>query len=343
MDSDSLRLITIDVGNSNTSLSYWDAKACSPVVRVSNNDRPAILAAVRELAKELEGAEHSAIVLASVKEPTGSELAQAVCDELKREVFTIPDDLPLACTTMLDPEALTGIDRLLAAIGAFDRFEQACAVVDAGTAITVDFIDGTGIFQGGAIVPGTRAWLAVLRMAAPALPEIEPARPTDGAFAKNTAQAMLHGMFYGIRGVVRQLIERYAEEYHAYPKVVATGGDAHLLFDGDEFVEQIAEDLVHRGMVVCAKRALAGAQCIAPLQQGAGQRPHYTITSLLPSGVAALATNHRHFRHRACHTSLPFACSSTEPTLIWISALACLPMSASSRQELISWMLAAQR
>ncbi len=256
MDTEKLQLITIDVGNSNTSLSYWDGKECSPIVRVSNNDKPAIIAAVHERAEMLEAAEHGAIVLASVKEPFGSRLAQEICDELEREVFTIPDDLPIACETSLDPEAITGTDRLLAAIGAFEQFEQACAIVDAGTALTVDFVDGKGVFQGGAIAPGTRAWLAVLNAAAPALPEVEPAKPDPGAFAKNTSQAMLNAMFYGLRGLVRHLVERYAEEYSAYPKVIATGGDAELLFEGDEFVEQIVPDLVHRGMVVCAKRAI---------------------------------------------------------------------------------------
>ena len=32
--------------------------------------------------------------------------------------------------------------------------QQACIIVDAGTAVTVDFVDGQGTFLGGAIAPG---------------------------------------------------------------------------------------------------------------------------------------------------------------------------------------------
>jgi type III pantothenate kinase len=257
MDSEQLQLVTIDVGNSNTSIARWDTKEITDLVRLTNNDPPAIVAEVARQAEQIAEAEHGALVLSSVNEPFGAQLAQQIIDATKREVFVVGDDLPLDCKAVLDPEALTGNDRLLAGIGAFDQYEQACAIIDAGTAVTVDFIDGTGVFHGGAIVPGCRAWLAVLRAAAPALPEVEPATPAQGAFGKNTKDAMLHGMFYGVRGLVRHLVERYAEEYNAYPKVIATGGDADLLFKDDDFVEQIVPGLVHRGMAVCAKRALA--------------------------------------------------------------------------------------
>ena len=257
MDSEQLQLVTIDVGNSNTSLAHWDGKEVVDLVRLSNNDPAAIVGEAVAKTDLVAGAEHSALILSSVNEPFGAQIAQQICDATKREVFIVGDDLPLDCKAMLDPEAITGTDRLLAGIGAFDQYEQACAIVDAGTAITIDFIDGTGVFHGGAIVPGARAWLAVLRAAAPALPEVEPALPASGAFGKNTKDAMLCGMYYGIRGLVRHLVERYAEEYNAYPKVIATGGDADLLFKGDDFIEQIVPGLIHRGMAVCAQRVLA--------------------------------------------------------------------------------------
>lgn len=260
MDSEKLQLCTIDVGNSNTSVAHWDGKAANDLARFANTDPASAVRAVEAVNEKIESAEHSAVVLASVKEPFGAQLAQSLCDALQREVFIIGKDLPIAGQAMLDPEAITGIDRLLASVGAFDRFGEACAVVDAGTAITIDFVDGTGVFQGGAILPGTRAWLAVLHAAAPALPELEPDKPKGDAFGKNTKDAMLNGMYYGIRGALRHLVERYAEQYAAYPRIIATGGDAQLLFDGDEFVEQIIPDLVHRGIAVCAKRALSGAE-----------------------------------------------------------------------------------
>ena len=82
-------------------------------------------------------------------------------------------------------------------------------------------------------------------------------RPDDAeAFGKNTRQAMLNGVFYGARGMVRLLIERYAESYGAYPQIIATGGDARLLFGDDELIEHIADDLVLRGVAIACEAAL---------------------------------------------------------------------------------------
>jgi pantothenate kinase type III len=69
---------------------------------------------------------------------------------------------------------------------------------------------------------------------------------------------MLLGVYEGIRGMVRRLVERYAEHYGAFPMVVATGGDAETLFSGDDLVDRIAPDLVLRGIAVAARNAAEG-------------------------------------------------------------------------------------
>ena len=53
----------------------------------------------------------------------------------------------------------------------------------------------------------------------------------DRWLGRSTGQAMLNGVFHGIRGAVQRLVERYAESYGAYPMVIATGGDAEALRD----------------------------------------------------------------------------------------------------------------
>ena len=71
---------------------------------------------------------------------------------------------------------------------------------------------------------------------------------------------MLQGVFHGIRGMVRQLTEQYASRYGAYPSVIATGGDATLLFENDEFVEQIIPDLLLQGIASSISHALTNEE-----------------------------------------------------------------------------------
>jgi type III pantothenate kinase len=83
--------------------------------------------------------------------------------------------------------------------------------------------------------------------------------PDDEPFGRDTEQAMLQGVVYGAQGLVRRLVERYAMAYDAYPMVVATGGDAGLLFEGDELVDRVVPHLTLRGIAVACQRALAAS------------------------------------------------------------------------------------
>ena len=99
--------------------------------------------------------------------------------------------------------------------------------------------------------------LAALHGGTAALPEITFEAPLQEAFGKNTAQAMLQGVFHGIRGMVWHLTEQYADRYGAYPLIIATGGDAEVLFADDELIERIVPELQFLGMVAAVRHALA--------------------------------------------------------------------------------------
>src|SRR5437763_1423762 len=169
----------------------------------------------------------------------------------------------------LDDASAVGQDRLLCAFGAFARAKQGCVVVDAGTAVTVDFVDGEGVFHGGVIAPGAQMMLEALHAKTAQLPAVDfrgneggAARPADGPvapapFGKNTREAMLLGVGNAIRGLVQLTVESYAEFFGGYPQVVATGGDAPALFGeevsaGGGLIESIVPDLQLIGILeVC--------------------------------------------------------------------------------------------
>jgi type III pantothenate kinase len=89
------------------------------------------------------------------------------------------------------------------------------------------------------------------------LPEVDFEPPLREAFGKNTAQAMLQGVFHGIQGMVRQLSEQYAARYGAYPRIIATGGDSEVLFKDDELIEQIIPNLQMQGIAVSVRHTMA--------------------------------------------------------------------------------------
>ena len=252
-----VNLLVMDVGNSRTQVGRVLGSDLDSTASYSNDDAPGIVAGIVERWSTLPEDAPRAVLLASVNDPVATRLSSMISDQLSEEVYHVGADIPVPIAEDLDPETLTGIDRLLNAVAAFDAAKQACVIVDAGTAVTVDFIDGEGTFHGGAIAPGAAMQLAALHQHTDALPDIEFAKPLEGQYGKSTSQAMLQGVYHGIRGMVWRLVEKYAEAYGAYPMVIATGGDAAMLFGEDELIDRIVPHLTLLGIATCARHVLA--------------------------------------------------------------------------------------
>jgi type III pantothenate kinase len=259
-------LLAINVGNTRTSFAVFrDWKRESGAV-MPNADFDALSGAIRDAAASLEADDsdsEGAIVIASVNDSIADRLEGALRGT-GPQPYRVGRDIEIPMLHALDASGAktVGQDRLLSALAAFKAVQQACVVIDAGTAVTVDFVDGEGVFQGGAIAPGAGLMLRALREHTAALPEVPLTKPgsamseTADPFGRNTAEAMLNGAYYGVRGMVRALVERYAEAYQAYPRIIATGGDAELLFEGDDLVERIVPDLTLWGIAATCRAAL---------------------------------------------------------------------------------------
>lgn len=198
--------------------------------------------AVGPILRLLEGAEAQTVAIASVNDPAAREV-EAALRAAGAATVRIGRDLMPPVRHTLDDASTLGIDRALCALAAFALTESAVAVIDAGTAITVDFVDGEGVFHGGAIAPGLNMMLRALHEQTAALPKLTFDPHATGPFGKSTAHAMHLGVRAAATGLVRDMVERFAVYYEAYPRILATGGDAAVLFEEDEFVERVIPDL----------------------------------------------------------------------------------------------------
>jgi type III pantothenate kinase len=251
------KIIAVNVGNTRTQIGRFEGDGLKFTERFSNSDLAPVVEAVAREWQAFDDVSHAAVLIASVNDLFADRLTSALEDQLSIDAYRIGTDVPVPIGQQLDPETLTGIDRLLNAAAAFDTVKQACIIVDAGTAVTVDFVDGYGTFHGGAIAPGALMQLHSLHEHTAALPDLPFRAPDHEPFGRNTAQAMYQGVFHGIRGMVQRLVEQYAESYGAFPMVIATGGDAQVLFESEELIDRIVPDLTLMGIAAAAKHALA--------------------------------------------------------------------------------------
>ncbi|MHC4220503.1 MAG: type III pantothenate kinase [Planctomycetota bacterium] len=259
-----LNLIAVNVGNSRTQIGRFLDGDLAECRRLDNGKRAEIAQQVFAWWRDMAKLPQASVLLASVNDETAAQLTATLEDQLSIEVYRVGEDVPVPIGRQLDPETITGTDRLLNAAAAYDRLKQACVVVDAGTALTVDFVDGEGTYHGGAIAPGAAMQLKAMHDQTASLPELRFDPPDDDAFGRSTSQAMLNGVFHGIRGAVQRLVERYSERYGAFPQIIATGGDAEVLFEGEELIDHIVPDLTILGIAAAARHALAGGEVEGP-------------------------------------------------------------------------------
>lgn len=123
------------------------------------------------------------------------------------------------------PQTL-GVDRIAAATGAAGRFGEAALVVDAGTAVTADIVEGMR-FSGGNISPGLRLRFRSLHEFTGGLPLVRPEGELPD-FGHDTATAIRSGV---VRGLVAEISAEYEilRKNHPGLRLVMTGGDADFL------------------------------------------------------------------------------------------------------------------
>lgn len=120
-----------------------------------------------------------------------------------------------------------GVDRWLGLIGARQIFREAVCVVSAGTAITIDLLDGNGRHRGGLIAPG----LAMMRSALGALDALgAPAETFDGFFCRSTGAAVSSGIVHSAAALIESSLAHANSLLDGGPPgFLLTGGDAETL------------------------------------------------------------------------------------------------------------------
>lgn len=145
--------------------------------------------------------------------------------------------------TYEQPERL-GADRWAALIGARGRVSSACLVVCAGTASTVDWLDATGVFRGGVILPGFDLMRAALANNTAQLPLAE------GEFCReprNTADAIVSGCLHAQIGAIERMFTGLSTEPGAI--CLLTGGAARRIAPLLSIPHALEENLILNGLV----------------------------------------------------------------------------------------------
>ncbi|MCG6929858.1 MAG: type III pantothenate kinase [Desulfofustis sp.] len=261
-------ILVIDIGNTHTVAGIIDDETILHKWRVKTDaamtaDELAIQFHNLFSLASLDTTRIGGVVLASVVPQLDSAYHQC-CASLCRhrqpaEIITVSSDTVASIVTVkLEHPAEIGADRLVNAIGAFDRCRSNAVVIDFGTAITFDCISGKCEYLGGMILPGMHVAISALSSRTAKLPQIDLHRPPDKVIGTSTVSAMKSGLMFGygemIEGLIKRVRNEMEQQGYLNPHIFATGGMASVLIDLVPSIHTIDPDLTLRGLSIIHRK-----------------------------------------------------------------------------------------
>ncbi len=225
-------LVAVDIGNSRVKLGLFESGTDQPLpeptkildIGLGPEELPRIAA-------WLPGQDVASLAwwIGSVqREVSGRLVAWLQGQNVGRIMMIASSDLPLEIS-MPRPDRV-GIDRLLdaVAVNRLRESEEPAIIVNLGTAIKVDVVNGQGAFVGGAIMPGIATSARAMHEFTDLLPLVEMGRLDEppAPLGKDTVGAMKAGLYWGAVGGVRELVDRLSRNVPGRPRIFLSGGAA---------------------------------------------------------------------------------------------------------------------
>ena len=244
-----INLLVLNVGNTRLSLGVFLAGELVYSTRIAHDQRGDWPGKIADAWGKISETQDPAVAGASVNPGVLEAVEHIVEQHIGQRVEWVGPDLDVPIRVNTDEPGETGVDRVLNVAAAYEQLGKACVVVDAGTAVTINCCNDAGEFVGGTISPGVTMQLNALHDHTAKLPlvTLEPPRESIG---RSTTSAIQQGVYHGIRGLVKEVVENYATELGTWPDIVTTGGDAHQLFENWELIHAIAPDLILYGIAL---------------------------------------------------------------------------------------------
>ena len=224
----------LDIGNTHTRIADWDGeKFCQ--WRVIDTD------SVAEEYQEPDFPAAAACVCPEVQmalEGRGIRFISALSQESEVDFH------------LIDRKTI-GADRVANAIALAEFFPLPGAVIDCGTAITLELVDEQKRFVGGAIAPGRSLMRRSLALGTAQLPETALLNEVPELPGCNTQDAIGFGVGRGAIGVVRELADA-AKKMFDLKTLILTGGDAAFFHQALPEAKVCTEEFTLHGVRIAA-------------------------------------------------------------------------------------------
>ena len=221
-------VLAIDIGNTNTHTGLVNCKShtcqCSDVLPTKNINALLVSSLESQLNKNQQP-KTLPVVICSVIKTKKDEISKLLVSAGFQPPIWLEYGKDFPISVSYENADTLGADRLADCLYGFAAHPgKNQIIIDAGTAITVDFLKNGKEFAGGTILPGLITQLKSLHESTSSLPAVELDEITAEFPGKSTQSSMTTGVTFGTSGALSFLVERYKQQFGSDAIVLATGG-----------------------------------------------------------------------------------------------------------------------
>ncbi len=235
--------IVIDCGNTNTKIAFYKEGNKTEMVFLSKEE------SIKKFLQNNKTEKYENGILSSVR-----EREEETENYLKAELdffLKLTHNTPIPVKNCYETPQTLGIDRIAAAVGANNLFpDTSLLVIDAGTAITIDFVSEKGEYKGGNILPGIDMRFRALNEFTDRLPLLSKSETKNkNIIGQNTKEAIIKGVQEGLIFEIEGYIEYFRQKKQDL-KVLITGGDTFFFDKKLKNTIFAVDDLVINGLYI---------------------------------------------------------------------------------------------
>jgi len=210
--------LTLDIGNSGAKMVVFEGKTKVSSARLKEFDR-------ESFEKIISGFVFDKAIISSVG--VTPEFVTEILSSRGVFIHTLSYKSKLPFEIQYKTPETLGSDRIAALAGAFNFFpNENILVIDAGTAITYDFLI-KNVYKGGNISPGIDVRLKALHNFTDRLPLASFKENFDSP-GQTTHDAILSGVVNGVVYEINEYIRTFKKE-HKNNKIILTGGNSEYI------------------------------------------------------------------------------------------------------------------
>jgi type III pantothenate kinase len=246
-------VVAVDIGNTNAHIGLVNCASRTILSLDVFPTKDAVRRCADSIASLLHSMKHAMpipVVVCCTVSALEARLKEELPKAIDGAIFWVHHSPSLPIVLNYENTARFGPDRLANLIYGHEICKgQNLIIIDAGTAVTIDYLKAGREFLGGVILPGVSTQLLSLHEHTAELPLADPGEFGHEFPGLSTKACILNGVRIGVAGAISFLVEKYRHYFNEPSIVLCTGGSWKTIQDQVNFNFEFIPELT---LVGCA-------------------------------------------------------------------------------------------